>query len=85
MGKKEATGSASLDSVVAVEPEPAPVVVVAPPVVAQPRMSFDIWFKFTDRSAAGMNQPHHKAGMATFADIKGKRTKQEWDRLFAGY
>lgn len=91
MAKKEnglsGSGGVSAPSVVSTqEPvvEPAREV-AAPPMAVQPKISFDLWFKCSDRSAAAMNQPHHKAGMMSFTETKGKRTKQEWDRLFAGY
>lgn len=42
-------------------------------------MTFDRWFNTLKRPQ------HHKAGMKAFADTKGKRTKETWDRLFQGY
>lgn len=85
MGKKDLvateTTTPKLEEAPVEAPAPAPVA----PVVAKPRMSFDVWFKCADRSAKSMNQPHHKAGMAAFANIAGKRTKEEWDRIFAAY
>ena len=42
-------------------------------------LTFDRWFNTLKRPQ------HHKAGMRAFADTKGKRTKEAWDRLFQGY
>ena len=55
------------------------------PLRAEPRVSFDVWFLCADRSAASMNQPHHKVGMRQFASLDGKKTKAEWDRIFSAY
>lgn len=84
MAKKDFGSRSSASEDVALEAEVvAPV--VAPPVASKPRISFDMWFQSSDRSAAGMTQPHHKQGMKAFANTKGKRTKDEWDSIFARY
>lgn len=90
MAKKESGSISNSVESVSVSASSAPVVERAvvqdeAPMVVQPRISFDMWFQCSDRSASDLKHPHHKAGMMSFADTKDKRTKQEWDRLFAGY
>jgi len=42
-------------------------------------LSFDRWFALQNRPK------HHKSGMQAFANTKGKKTREAWDRIFKGY
>jgi hypothetical protein len=60
---------------------PAPSPAFVPPKL----ITFDVWFTTAERACARLNQPHHKAGMKAWTRTSGKRTKDEWDRLFSKY
>jgi len=58
--------------------------VVKKPIVkpaAQPvlQLTFNRWFALQGRP------PHHKAGMAAYASVAGKKPQAAWDRIFAAY
>jgi hypothetical protein len=55
--------------------------VTAPPYRSPPppMITFDRYFM-------ALGKPmHHKAGMAAYGSIKGKKTKEAWDSLFKKY
>ena len=42
-------------------------------------MTFDRWFSLQNRLF------HHKRGMKAYTNTRGKRSIEEWNRLFKGY
>lgn len=68
-----------------VEKKPEPVVASEKPTKKQdpkptpPVVPFARWF-----SARGF-KPHWRGGMESFTDTSGKKTMEEWDRIFKNY
>lgn len=59
--------------------------VVAPKPVKKERPAPPQMITF-DRYFMSLGRPmHHKAGMAAFANVKGKKTVEAWDALFEKY
>jgi hypothetical protein len=64
------------------DPEPAKVLVKDPEPVAPkegPPCTFARWFRSKNF------KPHWQSGMEASRDTSGKKTPEEWDRIFKGY
>lgn len=63
--------------------EPEAPAAVAPPAPEGPPVSFEAWFRGTQRP------PHHRLGMLAFAmeqtDVKRRRSREAWDALMKPY
>lgn len=78
----KSTEFAPADTLPPPAPQAAPVVVAAPAVdeAAAPQlMTFGIWFQSLKRPA------HHAIPMQKFANTSGRRSAEDWSRVFAPY
>lgn len=73
--KPEETVAASDKPTVKKAPKPTP----PPPVQTGPAVAFVRWFQ-----AKGF-KPHWRGGMEAFADTSGRKTMEEWDKVFKNY